>query len=111
MKLLNRVGGAFLLLVLGIAAITGFQSPTGRPMWDNLWAAGRTVVRYARDQAGRLGGTDIAGHGFRAIGAAAVVVLLIITVSKGPITNRQFGLLLLLGAGIALVLWNPAIVT
>ena len=40
MKILNRVGGAFLLLVLVAAAILGFHTPTGRQIWDDLWAAG-----------------------------------------------------------------------
>ncbi len=39
MKILNRVGGAFLLLVLVAAAVLGFQTPTGRQIWTGIWAA------------------------------------------------------------------------
>jgi hypothetical protein len=109
MKVLNRVGGAFLLLVLAIAAISGFQSPTGRPIWDNLWNATASVLGYARNQAVRLDGLPMSGHGFTAIGAAAILVLFLIAVLKGPISNRLFGFLLLLGAAVALILWNPSI--
>jgi hypothetical protein len=113
MKLLNRVGGAFLLVVLAIAAITGFQSPTGRPIWDNLWNATATVLGYARDQAARLDGSPIDGHPFSAIGAAALLVLCLIAVVlagvKKSISFQGFTLLLLGGAVVAFVLWNPGI--
>ena len=47
MKILNRVGGAFLLLVLVAAVVLGFQTPTGRQIWDDLWAAGSAVAELA----------------------------------------------------------------
>jgi hypothetical protein len=110
MKALNRIGGAFLLLVLAIAAITGFQSPTGRPIWDNLWNATASVLGYARNQAVRLDGSPIDGHPFTAIGVGALLVLFLIAlVLKWPISGRAFGLLLLLGAVVAFVLWDPAV--
>ena len=64
MKILNRVGGAFLLLVLVVAAIMGFQTPDGRQIWDDLWAAG-CRGRRVRDQIQRLTGTSIPGNARR----------------------------------------------
>jgi hypothetical protein len=107
MKVLNRVGGAFLLLVLGIAAITGFQSPTGRPMWDGLWSATTTVFRYGRDQAAGL--TSVSGHGRAAIGWAAFGFVVLMIVLPKPISLRLFTILLVLGAAVAFVLWDPGI--
>jgi hypothetical protein len=113
MKVLNRVGGVFLLLVLGIAVITGFQSPTGRPIWDNLWNATASVLSYARTQAVRLDGSPIDGHAFSAIGLAALLVLilmaLVLAVAKKSISFQGFTLLLLGGAVVAFVLWNPTV--
>ena len=113
MKLLNRVGGAFLLLVLGIAAITGFQSPTGRPIWDNLWNATASVLGYARNQAARLDGSPIDGHPMTAIGLAALLTLilmaLILAGAKKSISFQGFTLLLLGGAVVAFLLWNPGV--
>lgn len=90
MKVLNRVGGFFLLLVLGIAAITGFQSPTGRPIWDNLWNATASVLGYARNQAVRLDGSPIKGHPFSAIGVAAILVLALIAVVLAGVKKSIF---------------------
>lgn len=113
MKVLNRVGGMFLLLVLGIAAISGFQSPTGRPIWDNLWNATASVLGYARVQAARLDGSPIDGHPFTAIGAAALLILILMAVIlagvKKSISFQGFTLLLLGGAVVAFVLWNPGV--
>lgn len=113
MKVLNRVGGIFLLLVLGIAAISGFQSPTGRPIWDNLWNATATVLGYARNQSPMLDGSPTAGHPFTAIGAAALLLLLVITLvlagAKKSISAPVFMLMLLGAAVVAFILWNPAV--
>jgi hypothetical protein len=113
MKLLNRVGGAFLLLVLAIATITGFQSPTGRPIWDNLWNATATVLGYGRDQAARMDGGPIDGHPFTAVGLAALLVLVLMTLvlagAKKSISFQGFTLILLGGAVVAFLLWNPSV--
>lgn len=113
MKVLNRVGGAFLLIVLAIAAITGFQSDTGRPIWDNLWNATATVLGYGRDQAARLDGSPIDGHPMTAVGLAALLVLLLMALilagAKKSISFQGFTLILLGGAAVAFVLWNPAV--
>jgi hypothetical protein len=106
MKILNRVGGAFLLLVLGMAAILGFQSPTGRQVWDALWAAGSAALNWAGDQIGQV--TLFAGHGFQAIGAAALGLVLVLVLLKKPISLRAFEILLVLAGVIAFVLWNPS---
>ena len=113
MKVLNRVGGLFLLLVLGIATVTGFQSPTGRPIWDSLWDATATVLGYARDQVVRLDGSPIDGHPFSAIGLAALLALVFMTVvlagAKKSISFQGFTVILLAGAAVAFILWNPAV--
>ena len=106
MKILNRVGGAFLLLVLGMAAILGFQSPTGRQVWDALWAAGSAALNWAGDQIGRV--TLFAGHGFQAVGAAALGLVLVLVLLKKPISLRAFEILLVLAGVTAFVLWNPS---
>jgi hypothetical protein len=106
MKILNRVGGAFLLLVLGMAAILGFQSPTGRQVWDDLWAAGSAALSWVQDQIGRV--TLFAGHGFQAIGAAALGLVLVLILLKKPISLRAFEILLVLAGVTAFVLWNPS---
>jgi hypothetical protein len=112
MKVLNRVGGVFLLLVLGIAAISGFQSPTGRPIWDNLWDATAAVLGYARAQIVRLDSSPIAGHPFSAVGVAALLVLTVIALVlagvKKSISFQYFTVMLLAGAAVAFVLWNPS---
>ena len=113
MKVLNRIGGVFLLLVLGIAAISGFQSPTGRPIWDNLWNATATVLSYVHDLATRLVGAPTDGHPFSAIGTAALLLLVVITLvlagAKKSISAPVFMLMLLGAAVVAFVLWNPAV--
>ena len=110
MKILNRVGGAFLLLVLGIAAVLGFQTPTGRPMWVGTSQAVTAVFDWVRQQTQRLSLGPTAGHGFRAIGVAAFGLVLILVLLPKPISLRVFEILLLVGAAAAFVLWDPAIV-
>ena len=107
MKVINAIGGAFLLLMLGIAAIIGFQSPGGRPIWDGLWQAPSTVLGYFRE---RGGGFDaVAGDGRAAIGWAATGSLVALIVLKKPISMQLFTILLLAGAAVAFVLWDPSV--
>ena len=110
MKILNRVGGAFLLVVLAIGATIGFQSPTGRPIWDDLWQAGSIVVRYARDLVQRLSNTSIPGHASVAVAIASVGVLVLLALLKKPVSVRTFTLLVLLAGLSALVMYDPTIV-
>ena len=107
MKVLNRVGGAFLLAVLGIATILGFQSTTGRPIWDGLWNATATVLRYFSDLVG--GFRPVEGDGRAAIGWAATGLVVLLVVMKKPISIQTFTILILAGAAVAFVLWDPAI--
>ncbi len=111
MNVLNRVGGALLLLGLGIAVIIGFQSPTGRQFWDGIWQAGSTIVDYARTQILRLNGTSVAGDWRAAIGIVAVVLILLFIVLKKPISFRLFTTLLVLGVVAAFILYNPSVVS
>jgi hypothetical protein len=110
MNLLNRVGGALLLLGLGIAVIIGFQSPTGRQFWDGIWQAGATVVGYFRTQIERLtgGGTD--GNLAVSVGIAAVGMIIVMTLIKGAISVRLYTILLVVATAVAFVLYNPSIV-
>jgi hypothetical protein len=110
MKILNRVGGTFLLLVLAIAATIGFQSPAGRPIWNDLWQAGTIVVRYLRDLIQRLTGTSIPGHASVAVAIAAVGVVVLLALLKKPISVRTFTLLVLLAGVGAVILYDPTIV-
>lgn len=110
MKVLNRVGGTFLLLILGIAVISGFQSSTGRPMWDSLWNATSAVLDYARRQVLRLDGSSTDGDGRAAVGWTAAGLILLIVLLPKPISARLFTILLLGAAAVAFVLWNPAVV-
>lgn len=115
MKILNRVGGAFLLLVLGIAAIIGFQSPTGRQIWDDLWEAVRLVLTYLRELIQGLGGktvggTTVAGNATLAIAISAVGVIVLLSLLKKPVSVRAFTIMVLLAAVGAFILYNPAVV-
>ncbi len=110
MKILNRVGGAFLLLVLGMAAILGFQSPTGRQVWDAMWAAGSAALGWAGDQIQRLSGTSVAGNAPAAIAIAAVGVIVVLALLKKPISVRAFTAMVLVAALGAVVLYNPQVV-
>ena len=110
MNLLNRVGGALLLLGLGVAVIIGFQSPTGRQFWDGIWQAGTTVVRYARSQIERLSGGGTDGNLAVSIGIAAVGLIIVLTLIKWPISVRVYTVLLILATVVAIVLYNPSIV-
>lgn len=105
MKVLNTIGGAFLLVVLAIASILGFQSTTGRPIWDGLWNATSSVVTYFRGQAG--GFTSVRGDGRAAIGWVATGFVLLLVLLKKPISMQLFTILLLVGAAVAFVLWDP----
>jgi hypothetical protein len=107
MKALNTIGGAFLLLVLGIASILGFQSTTGRPIWDGLWTATASVVSYFRGQAG--GFDSVAGDGRAAIGWVATGFVLLLILLKKPISMQLFTILLLVGVAVAFVLWDPTV--
>jgi hypothetical protein len=110
MNILNRVGGALLLLGLGIAVIIGFQSPTGRRFWDGVWQAGETVVDYARAQISSFAGRGTSGNLVGSIGLAAVAMVLAMTFLKWPITARLYAILLILATILAFVLYNPGIV-
>jgi hypothetical protein len=110
MKILNRVGGAFLLLVLLIAATIGFQSPTGRPIWDDIWAAASIVVGYVRDLLQRLIGTPVDGHASAAVAVAAVGVIVLLALLKKPVSVRAFTVIVLLAGFGALVMYDPTIV-
>jgi hypothetical protein len=111
MKVLNRVGGVFLLLILVVAAVSGFQSPTGRPLWDSLWDAVAAVLRYARAQAARLDGSSTRGHPGAAIGWTAVGLVVLLILLPKPVSARLWQLLLLAAAAVAFVLWNPSVVS
>ena len=110
MNVLNRIGGALLLLGLGLAVIFGFQTPTGRRFWDGVWQAGDTVVDYARSQISGLSGRGTSGDRAASIGVAAVVIVAIMVFIKGPISYRLFSILLVLAPVLAFVLYDPAIV-
>ena len=107
MKILNRVGGAFLLLVLVAAVVLGFQTPTGRQIWDDLWAAGSAVVSWVRDQIQLLTGTSIPGHAGAAIAIASVGVIVVLAVLKKPVSYRGFMVILLVAPVAAYILYNP----
>lgn len=107
MKLINRVGGAFLLAILAIAIISGFQSTTGRPIWDSLWNATAAVLGYFSDLVG--GFRSVQGHGRAAIGWVATGIVVLLLFMKKSITFQQYTLLLLAGAAVGFVLWDPAI--
>ena len=109
MKILNRVGGAFLLAVLVIAAFIGFQSPIGRQIWNGLWQAGETVVSFVRQQVPQLGGrTD--HDASLAIAISAVLVIVVIFLVGKPIPIRTFTILVAGATALAFVLYNPGIV-
>ena len=110
MKILNRVGGAFLLLVLVAAAILGFQTPTGRQIWDDLWAAGAGVLSWVRDQIQLLTRTSLPGHAAAAIAIAAVGVIVVLGLLKKPISVRTFTVMVLIAAVAAYILYNPGAV-
>jgi hypothetical protein len=110
MKVLNRVGGAFLLLVLGIAAILGFQTPTGRQIWDDLWEAGSTVLSWVRDAIQRLNDTSIPGNAPAAIAIAAIGVIVVLALLKKPVSVRAFTVMVLIAAIAAFILYDPRVV-
>jgi hypothetical protein len=108
-NVLNRVGGALLLLGLAIAVIIGFQTPTGRQFWDGIWQAGATVVTFLRDQAARLSGTPIAGNVWASIGVAAIGFLIVMTLVPPLRVGRGFAILAIVFTAVAFILYNPAI--
>jgi hypothetical protein len=108
---LNRIGGALLLLGLAIAVIIGFQTPTGRRFWDGIWQAAETVVLYIRDQATRLGGTPIAGNPWAAIGVAALLFLLVLMFVPGLRQGRGFAVLAVVFTIIGFILYNPSVIS
>lgn len=110
MKILNRVGGAFLALVLAIAAILGFQSSTGRPIWNDLWSAGSEVLTWVRDRIQLLTRTSVPGHAAVAIAISAVGVIVVLGLLKKPISVRAFTILVLVAAVAAYILYNPSVV-
>jgi len=110
MNVLNRIGGAFLLLGLGVAVIFGFQTPTGRQIWDGVWQAAATIVDYARSAISGFAGQGTSGHLAASIGIAAVAVVIAITFLKWPISARTYAIVLILATILAFILYNPAIV-
>jgi hypothetical protein len=107
MKILNRVGGAFLLLVVVAAAVLGFQTPTGRQIWDDLWAAGAGVLSWVRDQIQLLTNTSIPGHAGVAIAIASVGVIVVLGLLGKPVSYRLFMVMLLVAAVAAYILYDP----
>jgi hypothetical protein len=110
MNVLNRIGGAFLLLGLGIAVIIGFQTPTGRQIWDGLWQATATIVDYVRSAISGFAGHGTSGDLAASIGVAAVVMVAVMVFIKGTISYRLFSILLVLATILAFLLYNPGIV-
>ena len=47
-KALGRIGGTLLALALFMAVVIGFQTPTGRAVWDGLWQATAAVLAWIR---------------------------------------------------------------
>ena len=111
MNALNKIGGFLLLAGVVIAAIIGFQTPTGRQFWDGIWQAGSTVVSFIGDQAGRLTGTPVAGNLWAAIGIAAIAFLVTITLVPALRVGRGFAILAIAFTALAFVLYQPSIVS
>ena len=111
MGVLNRIGGTLLFLGLAIAVIIGFQTPTGRRFWDGIWQAGETVVDYIRDQATRLGGTPIAGNPWAAIGAAALLFLIVLMFAPPLRQGRGFAILAVVFTAVGFILYNPSVIS
>ncbi len=109
MKAINRIGGAFIVLILLVAVVNGFQTPTGRPIWDSMWNATATTLDWFRDHI--VGFQSLRGHGKAAIGWVATGIVLLVLVPKKAISYQQYVLLLLAGAAVAFVLWNPAVLS
>jgi hypothetical protein len=109
-NVLNRIGGTLLLLGLAIAVIIGFQTPTGRRFWDGIWQAGDTVVDYARTQIAGFAGRGTAGNLLGSIGAAAIVLVIVLTLIRGSISVRLYTILLILATILAFILYNPGVV-
>jgi hypothetical protein len=111
MKVLNRVGGFFLLLILGVAVISGFQSPTGRPLWDSMWDAVRSILLWTQARVRSLNGNFVDGNGRAAIGWAATGLVVTLVLLKKPISIRVFSFLVVAAAAVAFVLWQPSAIS
>lgn len=110
MGILNRIGGALLLAGLAVAVIIGFQTPTGRRFWDGIWQAGASVVDFFRGQSGRLGISGVQGNALAAVGAAAILFLLLIMFVPGVRQGRAFVICAVLFTALGFILYNPSIV-
>jgi hypothetical protein len=106
---LNRLGGALFAAALVVAVIIGFQTPTGRAIWDGIWQAGSTVIQFAGDQLGRFGPTPVAGNLWAAIGVSAILFLITIALVPGLRVGRGFVVLAVLFTALAFVLYQPSI--
>lgn len=111
MRTLNRLGGALFAAALIVAVVIGFQTPTGRAIWDGIWQAGATVIRFARDQLGTFGPTPVAGNLWAAIGVSAILFLITIALFPGLRAGRGFVVLAVLFTALAFVLYQPSILT
>ena len=109
MRVLSRLGGVLFAAVLVVAVIIGFQTPTGRRIWDGLWQATSTVVQFAGQQLGRLGPTPVAGNLWAAIGIAAVGFLITLALVPPLRAGRGFAALAVAFTVLAFVLYQPSI--
>jgi hypothetical protein len=110
-KTLNRLGGLLFAAALVVAVVIGFQTPTGRAIWDGLWQATATVVRFGRQQVGRIGTTPVAGNLWAAIGIAAVAFLITLALVPPLRAGRGFAFLAVAFTVLAFVLYQPSILS
>ena len=107
MKILNRVGGAFLLLVLSLPrSWASRRRPAGRS-GTTCGRPGPPWLSWVRDQIQLLTGTSIPGHAGAAIAIASVGVIVVLALLKKPVSVRAFTLMVLLAAVAAYILYNP----
>ena len=113
MNTLNKIGGLLLAAVLLVAVVSGLNGTddavpikrSGQGVLAGLWDGVRGSVSGIGSSA-HLSGNAVGSVGVAAL--AALGVLLLVPASRG---GRAFGVTLVLGALLAVVLYDPALLS
>jgi hypothetical protein len=111
MNAIRGIAAGFVVLVLILAVVAGLSSGQGREVFDNVVSAGSTTLQWTADQISRL--SDLVrtrGNGVRSLIAGVVIfALLVLTVPYFRKTSTSIGVLFVISALAAWVLFDPTI--
>jgi hypothetical protein len=111
MNAIRGIAAGFVVLVLVLAVVAGLSSGQGREVFDNVVSAGSTTLQWTADQIARL--SDLLrtrGNGVRSLISGVVIfAVLVLSVPYFRKTSTSIGVLFVISALAAWVLYDPTI--